>query len=121
VRDFQQVAAWQKAHQLTLEVYKTVESFPTSQKYELSKQLTRATSSIGANIAEGCGRGGDPELRHFLRIAIGSGFEVENHLLLAKDIGFLPPDDHQRLEQNIHEVQRMLASFIRKIESDLQK
>ncbi|HTQ37479.1 MAG TPA: four helix bundle protein [Pirellulales bacterium] len=121
MRDFRQIAVWEKAHQFTLTAYRTVASFPTSERFELSKQITRAACSIGANIAEGCGRGGDGELRQFLKIAVGSAYEVENNLLLARDLGFLKPEQHQPLEEQIKEVQRMLAAFIRKIETDLNR
>src|SRR5437868_2539442 len=89
MRDFRQIAAWQKAHQFTLAIYKAVQSFPSHERFELTKQLTRAASSIGANIAEGCGRGGDGDLRRSLQIAVGSAYEAEYHLLLAKDLTFL--------------------------------
>jgi four helix bundle protein len=87
MRDFRQVSVWQKAHQLTLHVYKQVESFPSTEKFGLTSQITRAASSIGANIAEGCGRGGDAELCRFLKISIGSAFELDNHLLIGKRFG----------------------------------
>jgi four helix bundle protein len=120
MRDFRQVSVWQKAHQLTLHVYKSVESFPSTEKFGLTSQITRAASSIGANIAEGCGRGGDAELCRFLRIAIGSAFELDNHLLLARDLGLLNADAYSTVEIEVREVQRMLGAFIRKIQSDMK-
>src|SRR5271165_6569322 len=60
------------------------------QVYGLTSQLRRSAASIGANIAEGCGRRSDAELKRFCQIARGSASEVEYHLLLAKDLQFLP-------------------------------
>jgi four helix bundle protein len=119
MRDFRQITVWEKSHQFTLAIYKAVGSFPTSERFGLTRQITRAASSIGANIAEGCGRGGDAEICRFLRIAIGSAFEVENHLLLARDLEFLKSEQHRALEEQIREVQKMLGAFIRKLKSDL--
>ena len=119
MRDFKHISVWEKAHQLTLAIYRAVGSFPIDERFGIRQQITRAASSIGANIAEGCGRGGDAELCRFLRIAIGSAFEVDNHLLLARDLGFLTAADHEQLEKQVDEVQRMLCAFIRKVESDL--
>jgi four helix bundle protein len=71
--------------------------------------------SIGANIAEGCGRRSDPEMRRFLQIARGSANEVECHLLLARDLRFLPLDDFKNLEGMVLEIQRMLASLVQRL------
>ena len=119
MRDFRQIAVWQKAHQLTLRIYDVVQSFPSTEKFGLTTQITRASSSIGANIAEGCGRGGDGELCRFLKIAIGSAFELDNHLLLARDLTFISPESYSTLEHEVREVERMLGAFIRKIQSDI--
>jgi four helix bundle protein len=67
---------WHKAHQLTLDVYKGTNRFPKDEMFGLRSQRRRAASSIGANIAEGCGRMGDAELNRFLLIAMGSASEL---------------------------------------------
>jgi four helix bundle protein len=82
-------ASWEKAYELTLNVYKATRSFPKEEMDGLTSQLRRAASSVGANIAEGCGRRSDPEMRRFLQIARGSANEIEYHLLLARDLQFL--------------------------------
>lgn len=87
MRDFRQIKVWEKAHQLTLQVYKMTAHFPREELYGLMSQLRRACVSIPANIAEGFGRGGNVELARFLQIAMGSAYEVEYHALLAKDFG----------------------------------
>jgi four helix bundle protein len=81
-------------------------------------QIRRAASSIPANIAEGCGRRGNAELHRFLQMAMGSANELEYHLLLSKDLEYLKVEDHQRLQPQVEEVKRMLASLIRKVDSE---
>jgi four helix bundle protein len=78
----------------------------------------RAVSSIPANIAEGCGRRGDAELARFLQIAMGSASELEYHLLLAHDLGFLSPSEYRELEIEVIGVKKMLVGFIQKLIAD---
>jgi four helix bundle protein len=85
--------------------------------YGLTSQLRRAAASIPANIAEGSGRGGNNEMARFLQIAMGSAHEVEYHLLLARDLGFLDATAYQRLEEQILEVGRMLRGLMRNLKS----
>jgi len=117
-RDFRELKVWEKAHQLTLAVYKTTTNFPREELYGLTSQIRRSSASIAANIAEGCGRGGDGELGRYLQIAMGSASELEYHLLLSRDLNVLTPPEHKQLEQRVTEVKRMLASFIQKLKAD---
>jgi four helix bundle protein len=71
VKDFRDLQVWQKAHQLTLAVYRHTARFPGDERYGLTAQLRRSSSSIAANLAEGCGRNGDAELARFCSIAMG--------------------------------------------------
>jgi four helix bundle protein len=112
VQDFRRLKVWQKGHALTLDVYKATVNFPKEEVYGLASQLRRASSSIPANIAEGCGYRGDTQLVRFMQIAMGSASEVEYHLLLAKDLGFLKYKLYEQLQSATTEVKRMLSSFI---------
>ncbi len=116
---FQDLRVWERAYELTLSVYRVTRSFPKDEKYGLTSQLRRAASSVGANIAEGCGRRSDPEMRRFLQIARGSANEVEYHLLLARDLQFLTEDAFKELEAMVLEVQRMLAAFVQRLSADV--
>lgn len=118
MQDFRQLKVWQKSHELTLAVYRETAAFPKSELYGLTSQLRRASSSIPANIAEGCGRGGDADFARFLQIAMGSATEVEYHLLLASDLALLADDAHQALEAQTTEVKRMLASLIKTLKAE---
>jgi four helix bundle protein len=112
MKDFKDLKVWIKAYALSLAVYESSRSFPREEIYGLTSQLRRSVISIGANIAEGCGRRSDGELIRFLQIARGSASEVEHHLLLARDLKFLPASTHQELEKKLAEVQRMLTSLV---------
>jgi four helix bundle protein len=115
MRDFRELKVWGKAHDLTIGVYNATRGFPSEERFGLISQLRRASSSIGANIAEGCGREGDAELARFLQIARGSASEVEYHLLLARDLGFLQNDTYVQLNEKVCEIKRMLTAFIQRL------
>jgi four helix bundle protein len=74
--------------------------------------MRRASASIGANIAEGCGRNGDRELIRFLRIALGSANELEYHFILAQDLNYLTSIACAQLQADVTVVRRMLARLI---------
>jgi four helix bundle protein len=118
MKAFRDLLVWQKSHQLTLAVYGASRSFAREELYGLTSQVRRAAASIPANIAEGCGRGSDNELRRFLEIAMGSASELEYHLLLVHDLDMLNPEAYQQLNEQTCEVKRMLAAFIVKIKRE---
>lgn len=115
VKDFRQLQVWEKAHQLTLEIYRVTTQFPRAETYGLTSQVRRASSSICANLAEGCGRNGDAELARFCGIARGSASELEYHLLLARDLSLLQPSEYEKLAQQTIDIKRMLTAFIQKL------
>ena len=117
MQDFRKLKVWEKNHNLTLEIYKSTESFPVPEIYGLTSQIRRSCSSIPANIAEGCGRKSDAEFARFLQIAMGSASELEYHLLLAHDLNLLPDDLYSQLERDLIEVKRMLNAFIQKLKA----
>jgi four helix bundle protein len=116
VKDFKELRVWSKAHELTMLVYELTRAFPRDEVYGLTSQVRRSAASIGANIAEGCGRRSDGEMTRFLQIARGSASETEYHLLLAKDLGLLPEAEFRDIEQKVVEVQRMLTSLVQKVQ-----
>lgn len=118
MKNFRELKVWEKAHQLSLAVYKVTAKFPRDELYGLTSQTRRSCISIPANIAEGCGRSGDVELARFFQIAMGSASELEYHFLLARDLELLSGSDYERLAGEITEVKRMLASFIQKLRAD---
>lgn len=117
MRDFKTLKVWEKSHRLTLAIYHATTTFPNEERYGLTSQMRRACASIPANIAEGVGRDSDAELKRFLLIAMGSACEVEYHLLLARDLGFINPPAHTKLDSDLAEVKRMLNGFIQKLKA----
>lgn len=118
MQSFKNIKMWEKAHALTLDVYRLIKLFPREEICGLTSQMRRSSASIGANIAEGCCRRGDVELSRFLQIAMGSASELEYHLLLARDLQMLNAVDYQRLANETVAVKRMLSSFICKLKAD---
>ncbi len=117
MQDFRNLKVWEKAHQLTLAVYQVTRVFLRDELYGLTSQIRRAAVSVGANVAEGCCRKGDVEFSRFLQIAIGSASELEYHLLLARDLEFLPQADYEHLSAEAVEVKRMLATLLQKLKT----
>jgi four helix bundle protein len=119
MEDFKDLKVWTKAHELTLAVYRRTRVFPKEEMYGLTSQLRRAAASIGANIAEGCGRRSDGEMKRFLQIARGSATELGYHFLLARDLQLLDKDEFKNLEGKVLEVQRMLASLVQRLQASV--
>jgi four helix bundle protein len=118
MKDFRNLKVWEKAHQLALALYPVTASFPRQETYGLASQMRRAASSIPSNIAEGCGREGDPELARFCIIARGSATELEYQLLLARDLKLIQPEDYEELSAQTVEIKRMLTVLVQKLTAD---
>lgn len=115
MKDFKRLKVWEKAHSLTLSIYRASATFPRQELYGITSQMRRASSSIAANIAEGYGRGGDGEFRHFLNTAAGSAVELEYFALLAPDLEMIKTDLYENLQGQIIEVQRMISGLLRTV------
>lgn len=116
MRDYRKYEVWQKAHALTIYVYKFVmPAFPKSEQFELASQLKRATYSIPLNIAEGCGRNGDNDFAHFLDIALGSCHEAEYCCLLAFELSYINKESFDSISEMINEVKAKLINLIKSI------
>ena len=118
MKDFRELKVWEKAHLLTLAAYKLTIGFPKHELFGLVAQIRRCSSSIPANIAEGCGRLGNSELHRFLQIACGSTSELEYHFLLTSDLGYLPDHNYAETQKQLLELKRMLVALTRKVGSD---
>jgi four helix bundle protein len=117
MRNYKDLVVWEKAHQLTLAVYKNTRPFPNEERFGLTSQMRRASASIAANLAEGCGRRSDGEMGRFIQIAMGSGAELSYHFLLARDLGLLEDKLYQGLDSDLGAVMRMMSSLAQKIRS----
>jgi four helix bundle protein len=117
MKDFRSLKVWEKTHALTLAIYKSTEGFPKQEMYALTSQLQRAAVSVPANIAEGCGKDSDAELKRYFLISMGSASELEYLLLLAHDLGYLPKNTFQSMTNNLIEIRKMLNAFIQKLKA----
>jgi four helix bundle protein len=118
MQDFKKLTIWQKAHSMTLEVYKATNDFPVTEQYGLTSQIRRACASIPANIAEGCGRDGTVEFARFLQIAMGSVYELEYFIILASDLKYINEPDFEVLNNHLHEIRKMLIAFKSKLKGE---
>ena len=109
---------WQKAKEFTIDLYKITNAFPKEEQYGLTSQLRRAAVSIPSNIAEGFRRGSKKEKRQFLRIAYGSGAEIETQLINAKELGYLKDTDYKKLVSVLTEVMKILNTLIRQFKNE---
>lgn len=112
---YKDLIVWQKSITLTTDIYEITKKFPKDEIYALTSQMRRAASSIPANIAEGSSRGYIKEYISFLSIAFGSGAELETFLLIAKNLKYLTPEQHDKLLALLNEIMRMLNVLIRKL------
>ena len=119
MKDFRTLIVWQKAHELTLDIYELTRTFPKEELFGLTSQIRRSSASTAANIAEGCGRDSNPDFRRFIQMAFGSLNETDYHLLLARDLEHLSEMDYSGLQDRILEIKRMLSSLIRKVTIDI--
>ena len=116
MRNYRDLQVWNKAHALTVNLYKASRNFPRDEIYGLTAQLRRAAVSIGANLAEGCGRQTDNEMARFVRISLGSASELDYHLLLSRDLGLLNNEDYEGSAKELTRIRKMLRSFLAAIE-----
>jgi four helix bundle protein len=115
MRDYKKFLVWEKSHQLTLDIYKVLPTFPKEEIYGLTSQIKRSSMSIPTNIAEGCGRNSDKDFCRFLYIAFGSANELEYQIFLSIELSFLEKEKGQLILQKIEEVKKMLNGLITKL------
>jgi four helix bundle protein len=120
VRNYRELEVWEKSHKLTLELYRLSRVFPREEIYGLTSQLRRAAVSIGANLAEGCGRRTSAELARFVRIAMGSASELDYHLLLCRDFELITDEQYQRTSRELIRIRKMLSGLLASVEAQVQ-
>jgi four helix bundle protein len=118
MKDFRDLKVWQRSHTLTLAIYKATSGFPREELFGLTSQTRRCSASIGANIAEGCGKRGNNEFQRFLQIAAGSASELDYHLLLAHDLGLMPNSIYRKLADELAQLRRMLTALLQKVDHE---
>ena len=111
--DFTKLSVWQKAHALTLAIYRATAEWPRHEMFTLTSQARRAAISVPANISEGCGKNSDGALARHARDSLGSASELSYYLILAHDLSYLDRPSRDGLQGDRSEVRRMLTSLER--------
>jgi four helix bundle protein len=115
VRNFKQLKIWQKGFEIAAQAFRLVQSFPLSEKFGLSIQITRAAVSIPSNIAEGSSRSSEKDYRRFVEIALGSSYELETQVLIAQAANMGQETARKELLDSLQEEQKMLVNFLNKL------
>lgn len=113
IRSFTDLLVWKEAHQLAIAIYKITDDFPRKETYSLTDQIRRCAVSITSNIAEGFSRQGKKEKMQFYYTAKGSLTEVQNQLLLARDVGYLKREVFTELAEKTVVVGKLLTGLIK--------
>jgi four helix bundle protein len=114
IRSFTDLQAWQEGHKLVMKIYQVTQKFPKEEQFGLTSQLRRSAVSITSNIAEGFGRNSYNERAHFFVIARGSLMEIQNQLLIAKDIRYLKNEIFQDVSKDAINTIKLLNGLINK-------
>ena len=114
IKSFTDLIVWQEGHDLVLQVYQATKNFPREEQFGLTNQLRRAVVSITSNIAEGFSRNSYKEKVQFYSMALGSVTEVQNQLIIARDIKYSPIKEFEQLAQQTIIVNKLLNGIIKK-------
>ncbi|MDD5326663.1 MAG: four helix bundle protein [Phycisphaerae bacterium] len=117
MKTYRDLLVWQKSMVLVTDAYKGTRSFPKDEIYGLASQMRRSAVSIPSNIAEGYGRNSRSDYVRFMRIAMGSLYELQTQLDISLNLGYITRDCHEELFESSREIERMLSSLMRKLEN----
>jgi four helix bundle protein len=106
---------WQLSRTFCKEIYVTTNSFPDDEKFGLISQLRRAAVSIPSNIAEGAAKNSNKDFKRFLRISLGSCYEIETQLLISSDLSFINQKELEALNNILDQIIKMMSKFISSI------
>ncbi|MBU1031595.1 four helix bundle protein [Patescibacteria group bacterium] len=115
IKSFTDLFAWQEGHKLVLTIYQIINKFPKSESYALADQMRRCVVSITSNIAEGFSRSGKKEKIQFYFISLGSITELQNQLLITRDLGYIKDAQFREIADKTVTVQKLLNGLISSI------
>lgn len=113
IHSFTDLIAWKEGHKLVLLVYKSTNTFPSKEQFGIISQMTRAAVSITSNIAEGFSRRSRKESKQFFYVALGSLTELQNQLLISKDLDYLPSIEFRLLAEQTVTVAKLINGLIK--------
>lgn len=117
MHNFKELKVWKLGMELSKLVFEITKTFPSEHKFGLASQIFRCAVSIPSNIAEGCGRKSDKELKQFISISLGSAFELETQIIIAKDVELITARQFETLSDRITEIQKMLNGLARSLDT----
>lgn len=117
IKKFTDLNAWKEGHKLVIDVYKITKEFPKEELFGLTNQLRRAVVSFTSNIAEGFSRNSFKEKLQFYSIALGSLTEIQNQLLVARDIGYISLEEFRLLAEQSVKISKITNGLIKKSKS----
>lgn len=118
MRNFRELEIWQNSVLLVKKVYAITNLFPSEEKFSLVSQITRAAISIPSNIAEGCSRTSQKDFSRFLQISLGSSFELETQIEIAKELGFLDVNLYLETISELNIIQKRIQALKKYVDSN---
>ena len=118
MRDFTKLDIWKRSHALCLNIYLITKGYPKDELFGLVSQMRRSSSSVPTKIAEGCGRGTDPQTHRFFDYAIGSLTELEYQLILSHDLTYIDKTTYLKLRDETVEIRKMTIAYSKKIKNN---
>jgi four helix bundle protein len=115
MKNFKQLKIWQRGFDIAVKSFRLVSSFPADQKFGICSPVTKSAVSIPSNIAEGSSRTSEKDYCRFIEISLGSSFELETQLLIAKAVNFGSVEPASEILKDVDEEQKMLISFVNKL------
>ncbi|BCX14369.1 MAG: four helix bundle protein [Patescibacteria group bacterium] len=116
IKNFTDLNAWKCAHQLVLKVYSLVKKFPNREQFILTSQILRAVISVTSNLAEGFGRRGVKEKIQFYFLAQSSLTEVQNQLIIARDVGYIHAREFSVIWEDVVLTHKLISGLIKSLE-----
>ncbi len=120
MHNFKKLSIWAKSMDFVTDIYRTTNTFPSSERFGLVSQLQRAAVSVPANIAEGSAKSSNKDFARFLEIAIGSTFEVETELVVSFNLNYINAEQLNQLVDKLSELQKMIIGFKEKLKQQNQ-
>ena len=115
MRNFREYTIWTDSIILIKQTYQFTKHFPEHEKFGLKSQVQRAAVSIASNIAEGASRASEIDFARFLEIALGSSFEVETQMIIAKELEYIKEEELDQIIANLNKLQKQINHLITKI------
>jgi len=114
IKSFTDLNAWKEGHKLVLDIYRITKNFPKEEQFGLTNQLRRAAVSFTSNVAEGFSRNSYKEKLQFYSMALGSLTEIQNQLLITRDIGYITKKEFAEIAQQTITINKITNGLIKK-------